>query len=133
MTGHGILGSILLFASATFPLLTLQSGLLAQPQPNCKSPQTQLDMNLCEGQRAQAADRTLNQVYQQVRAKYRGTPQADKLVDAQLAWIAFRDQECQFSAARFEGGSIAPMVKSGCVAQLTIARTKDLRTYLKNN
>ena len=118
---------------ATTALQTSLPGLLAQPepQPNCKNPQTQLDMNLCEGQRAQAADRQLNQVYQQVRAKYRGTSQADKLVDAQLAWIAFRDRECQFAAARFEGGSMAPMVKSGCLARLTVTRTQELRNYLK--
>ncbi|MCY7272390.1 MAG: lysozyme inhibitor LprI family protein [Phormidesmis sp. CAN_BIN44] len=33
----------------------------------------------------------MNQVYQQVRAKYRGTKQETLLSDAEEAWLKFRD------------------------------------------
>lgn len=103
----------------------------AQPQPNCKAPQTQLEMNLCADQQAKAADQVLNQVYRKVRGKYKGTAQDNQLVNAQLAWIKFRDAECQFASDRFKGGSIAPMAYAKCLGRLTKQRTEALQSYLE--
>ena len=119
----------ILFTSFSLGLLACPS--LAQTKPNCKNPITQLDMNICAGRAAKASDRELNQMYRQVRAKYKGTAQDDRLVTAQLAWIKFRDAECAVSAGRFEGGTMAPMVYAGCVDRLTQQRTKDLARYLE--
>ncbi|MEE3719246.1 lysozyme inhibitor LprI family protein [Tumidithrix elongata RA019] len=41
------------------------------PQPNCQSAQTQLDLNICAGLAAKAADRNLNETYQRLKNKYR--------------------------------------------------------------
>ena len=109
---------------------TLSSTAFAQPQVNCKSPYTQFEMNVCAAQQAGDADRVLNQVYPQVIAKYKGTAQEDRLIDAQISWIKFRDLECTFAKKRFEGGSIAPMVYSNCLKRLTIQRTQGLKVYL---
>ena len=57
-------------------------------------------------------------------------PLADKLVNAQRAWIAYRDAECNFSSANAEGGSVYPMVVSTCLDDLTKARTDTLKGYL---
>ena len=92
---------------------------------------TQLEMNVCAEQAAKASDRELNQVYRQVRAKYKGTSQETRLVTAQLAWIKFRDAECTVSAGRFEGGTMAPMAYARCVDRLTQQRTQDLAEYLE--
>ena len=92
---------------------------------------TQLDMNICAGQVAKASDRELNRVYRQVRAKYKGTAQDDRLVTAQLAWMKFRDADCAVAAGRYEGGSMASMAYAGCVDRLTQQRTKDLAGYLE--
>ena len=119
----------LLFASLSVGFLAYPS--LAQTKPNCKNPMTQLEMNVCAGQAAKASDRELNRVYRQVRAKYKGTAQDNRLVTAQLAWIRFRDAECAVAAGRFEGGTIAPMIYAGCVDRLTQQRTQDLKGYLE--
>ena len=119
----------ILFASFSLAFLACPS--LAQTKPNCKNPMTQLEMNVCAGQAAKASDRELNRVYRQVRTKYKGTPQDDRLVTAQLAWMKFRDAECAVVAGRYEGGSMAPMAYAGCVDRLTQQRTKDLAGYLE--
>ena len=120
----------LLFAGLSLGLLNLPA--LAETKPDCKNPMTQVDMTICAGRAAKASDRELNQVYRQVRAKYKGTSQDNRLVTAQLAWIKFRDAECAVSAGRFEGGTMAPMAYAGCVDRLTQQRTQDLKGYLED-
>ncbi|CCI31556.1 hypothetical protein MTo_01501 [Microcystis aeruginosa NIES-1211] len=103
---------------------------LAQ-RPNCNNPQTQSEMNICAGIAYQNADRKLNQVYRQLLPKL-SAARKQKLITAQQAWIKFRDSSCEFERSEFEGGSIAPMIYSNCLADVTEQRTKDLRRYLEN-
>jgi uncharacterized protein YecT (DUF1311 family) len=98
---------------------------------DCKKASTQLEMNHCAYKSFKAADAELNQVYRQLRNKYKGTPQESQLVDAQLAWLKFRDTDCKFSADRFKGGSIAPLIYSSCKEGLTTERTRSLKNYLE--
>lgn len=100
---------------------------LAQ-QPNCKNPQNQAEMNACAGLSYQNADKKLNQVYQQVRSKLQGANR-EKLTEAQLAWIKFRDGNCAFARTEVEGGSMEPMIFSGCLADITKKRTASLESY----
>ena len=104
---------------------------LAQ-NPNCNNPQTQSEMNICAGIAYQNADRKLNQVYRQLLPKL-SAARKQKLIAAQQAWIKFRDSSCEFERSAFEGGSIAPMIYSNCLADVTEQRTKDLRRYLKDS
>ena len=100
-------------------------------RPDCRDPQTQLDMNLCAALAAQAADRALNEVYQRVRATYNHTALEGLLVEAQLTWIQFRDENCKFAQQRFAGGSIAPMIEQSCIERLTRQRTEELESFLE--
>lgn len=50
-----------------------------------------------------------------------------KLLDAQRAWLKFRDAEARFRASKAEGGSVYPTVHAGYLADLTRARTKQLQ------
>lgn len=98
---------------------------------DCSKAITQKDLNECAARDAKVADRRLNQVYQRLIAKQSGSQKA-KLVEAQLAWIKFRDKACDFAYGRSGGGSIAPLHYSGCLRSLTIQRTKDLESYLED-
>ncbi|XWK90011.1 MAG: lysozyme inhibitor LprI family protein [Phormidium sp.] len=102
---------------------------LAQ-QPNCKDPQTQVEINTCAGIEYQNADKRLNQVYQQLMPKLSAT-RKQKLILAQRAWINFRDANCEFERSQFEGGTMAPAAQAGCMAQLTKARTAQLDQYIE--
>ncbi len=105
------------------------SDAVAQPL-NCQKAQTQLELNQCASLSAGEADRQLNQVYQRLR-KNRGTQLDLQLVNAEEAWIKYRDASCAFSRSRFAGGSIAPMVYSNCMARLTKQQIQELEGYLQ--
>ena len=129
------------WATFTTIFLVLAGGLLQESkasnnfqevaqQPNCESPQTTLDMNMCSSQEFKAADTKLNQLYQQLRAKL-NSKQQQKLTVAQRTWIKFRDETCNYEAGQFEGGSLAPSTYGYCRARVTQERVKDLEDYLK--
>jgi uncharacterized protein YecT (DUF1311 family) len=50
------------------------------------------------------------------------------LVTAQRAWIAYRDAECEARGFQARGGTMEPMLVAGCIADVTDARTKELKT-----
>jgi uncharacterized protein YecT (DUF1311 family) len=105
-----------------------------QPVPeasNCKSPQTQAEINSCASLFAKGADKRLNQVYQKLSSKLKGSQQEQLLIDSEQAWIKFRDTNCVFEQSRYEGGSIAPSIYSSCLEQVTKQRTKELEGYLE--
>ena len=126
--------------------LALQGTTAAQPdEPNCRDPQTQLEMNLCAGIEFERADAELNRVY---RESIAGERQADRELDrrydqrpsnetilreAQRAWVAFRDAQCTYEAnGEARGGSMEPMVHGQCLARMTRERTAQLRGTPEN-
>jgi uncharacterized protein YecT (DUF1311 family) len=105
-----------------------QPSAVAQPRLNCNNPQTQGEMNACAGQRWQTSDRQLNQLYQALIPQLSNS-RRQQLVTAQRAWITFRDSECTFYSSLAEGGSMQPMLRSGCLADLTDIRNFELAQY----
>ena len=122
--------SILLTATFLLPSKASNTSLKLAQQPNCKSPQTTLDMNLCSSQEFQAADKKLNQVYQQLQPKL-NSKQKQRLIVAQRSWLKFRDETCDYESGHFEGGSVAPSIYGYCRARVTKERVKDLEGYLQ--
>jgi len=102
---------------------------------NCKNPVTQADMTACEQARQETADKALNAQYKITRAALAALDKdlgadggAEKaLVKAQRAWVDFRDAECEAAGFQARGGTMEPMLVAGCIAELTDARTKQLK------
>ena len=115
----GVAAAALLFA-ATPALADEADGI------DCAHAMAQQDMNICADRDYQRADAVLNSAY---RKAMEGLDEhnRDLLRTAQRAWIAFRDAECTYESAPNEGGSIHPLIYSGCLTALTMARTKQLR------
>ena len=99
---------------------------------DCKSGGgTQADMNQCADARFKASDAQLNGTYKKVMACLGPTGDgATSLVDAQRAWLRYRDAECKFQGSASDGGSVQPMVIGSCLASITDRRTKELKDYL---
>lgn len=89
---------------------------------------TQTQMNNCAVWQYRQADEKLNQVYQQLRPRLSGSRQ-ELLIDAQLAWIAFKDKKCEFEGNSIGGGSMAPVIIYGCLQNITEERSADLESY----
>ena len=108
-------------------LSTMAAGAIAQ-ELNCNNPQTQLEMNYCSGLDYKKADQRLNQVYRRLRPEV-PTARRQYLVNTQLAWIKFRDTDCELARSQFEGGSIAPLIQNTCLTDATDKRSGELETY----
>ncbi|HEY9300882.1 MAG TPA: lysozyme inhibitor LprI family protein [Phormidium sp.] len=122
----------LFLAIRTFGIVAPQpSAVQVAQQPNCKAPQTQAEINACVGIEYKNADKRLNQVYQQLIPKLSAT-RRQKLILAQMAWISFRDANCEFERSQFEGGTMAPATQTGCMTQLTNTRTAQLKQYIES-
>ena len=121
-----------LLTTFALAVLTLCTAAFAQDQKKdpCAEAQTQTDMNICWGKEYKAADAQLNAVYREFTSKLSPEERA-QLKTAQLAWLKFRDANCEFVADEYKGGSIRPMIAAICLADVTRARTSELKAQMK--
>jgi len=78
----------------------------------------------------QKADKELNVVYNQLKKKL-GAQDQINLVNSQKDWIKFRDSNCKFkSYPEGYGGVIANKMYADCRMQITINRTKELKSLM---
>lgn len=91
----------------------------------------QASMTICAQKAYQAADAELNRQFHEIRQRLADDAQTRGLLSiTERAWVAFRDAECAFAASATEGGSAYPMVQDLCLADLTLRRSEQLKTYL---
>ena len=133
--------SIFLSAFIAFSATTFLSSAsaTAASKLNCKSDQLdQSQMNECSNQDFLAADKALNDIYKKARDVIKGwddeTGAALKaFVDGQKGWIAYRDGYCTAYAYQSHGGSMEPMLVSGCMTTVTQARTQELKSMIDDS
>jgi uncharacterized protein YecT (DUF1311 family) len=92
---------------------------------DCEAAQTQAKMTQCAGHDFQKVDKVLNNTYSEYQNRLNES-QKRQLQTAQLAWIKFRDQSCDFESSGVKGGSAYPMVRYHCLAEKTKIRIKEL-------
>lgn len=124
----------------------LATSALADDKPDCIDPQTQMEMTYCAGVDYEEADADLNALWPDIvaaakqndeyvadMARERGVPTTlEALRNAQRAWIAFRDAQCEYEAYEVFGGTMQPMVGSLCLARLTRERIEVLSHALES-
>jgi uncharacterized protein YecT (DUF1311 family) len=115
--------------------------ILAVAVPDCQQAITQTAMTACAGQAYRRADAALNTQWARTLAfmkkrdvgEPRTTPgigYAAALLASQRAWIRYRDAECLIEGYAMRGGTAEPMARYTCLAAVTDARTKQLRSLL---
>ena len=87
-------------------------------------------MTACAAQNYQREDAKLNQLYRAVLAKVDDAGHQKRIRALQRAWLQYRDLQCGYAASLYEGGSIQPMVRSDCYAELTKQRNEILQNML---
>jgi uncharacterized protein YecT (DUF1311 family) len=110
------------------PTLAAPRDMISQ-QIDCSKAVSTPELKYCAEQSYKAADKRLNQVYQKVISTLSSEPK-QKLIDAQLAWIEFRDNNCSFETYGSRDGTAYQIFWSGCLERLTKQRTTDLEEYL---
>ena len=122
-------------------MLVTPSLAMAEDDPpiDCENAMAQQDMNQCARQDFEAADAKLNEIWKRARvaAKAIDAEQSDDLkgadkalLAAQRGWIAYRDGQCELVGFEARGGSMEPMFVSGCLADLTRKRSKELEDFI---
>ena len=102
-------------------------------QDPCENAQTTVEMRDCAGKEYMEADAELNSVYRQLASKLETEGHRAALKAAQLAWIKYRDANCEFESYLNRGGTIYPVVYESCRARMTVDRTRELREMLKQD
>lgn len=97
---------------------------------DCSNANTQTEMNQCAAVQYQAADKKLNETWQQALKRASGQQQ-ELLKKAQQAWISLRDADCAFLASGAEGGSMQPMLISQCMTDKSVEREAFLASLLQ--
>lgn len=97
---------------------------------DCSNANTQTEMNQCAAAQYQAADKKLNETWQQALKRASGQQQ-ELLKKAQQAWISLRDADCAFLASGAEGGSMQPMLISQCITDKSVEREAFLASLLQ--
>ena len=100
---------------------------------SCCFAQTQMQMNQQANSDYLKADGEMAKVYKKVQKALTTQKEQKLLLDAQRAWIKFKEAHCKSAAQAYVGGSIQPLIYSSCLQQLTEERTKHLMEYLKTN
>lgn len=91
--------------------------------------QDQQTMNRQAEEEFAQADKKLNEVYRQLVRKLTKA-EKEKLIDAQLLWIKYRDANAAARAEGNSGGSIYPMIYAGARSRATRERTQELQEWL---
>jgi uncharacterized protein YecT (DUF1311 family) len=105
---------------------------LASAADKCVDAVDQVTMNACADGAFKQSDKKLNELYRQIETRLKDDANTKRLlVQAQQAWIRFRDAECSFQTSASAGGTVAPMLVSMCLDGLTQSRVKDFESYLK--
>lgn len=119
---------------AVLPLLLL----VGEPALDCENAMTQADMNQCAFEDYQVADAELNVQWKKSAAAMRLRDENfereydtrsgyfETMLEAQRAWLAYRDAHCRSEGYFARGGSIEPLLVSSCLAHLTRLRTTQL-------
>jgi uncharacterized protein YecT (DUF1311 family) len=104
------------------------SSIAGERNINCQNPQSNIEYKECARRDYVAADKQLNNVYQKISARLKGD-EKKRLVNAQLAWIKFRDSNCDFEVYRNLGGTGYGGFLSNCLERMTKARIQELETW----
>jgi len=119
--------------------------LAAAPGLNCadRDRADQSTLNMCAYRDFQRADAALNAEWSRVvadvkqrdrdldRSYDRQPGWFDTLLAGQRAWLTWRDRQCELESFQARGGSMQPMLASGCKAALTEARTTQLKSLIE--
>lgn len=118
----------------TFMFACAAAATLCEAQaPNtqdCSTATSTAAMRACENARFTKADQDLKTVYDQLNNEL-DSPARMKLASSQTAWRRFRDTNAAFQAAAASGGTLAPLLKITMLADMTEARSTELRKLLK--
>jgi uncharacterized protein YecT (DUF1311 family) len=96
-----------------------------------KGGETTVDMKECANKELEEVTKKINETYNAYR-KLLDPKQQKDLKAVQLAWIKYKDLRCAFEYSFYEGGTMAGLVGTSCLTNITNQRLKELEADLKD-
>lgn len=126
------------FFSLIFLFMAFGVPAFADDKPDCQDG-SQMELNACAYQDFEKADAELNVLWPKIKKfaadgdenlddNLKGYAKA--LLASQRGWLSYRDAQCELYGFQSRGGSMEPMLVSGCKAQMTTARVKELQSII---
>jgi uncharacterized protein YecT (DUF1311 family) len=112
--------------------LLLISGAGSAYALDCKNAANTLEMNQCADIEQKQVEQKLNAVYQKTLKEFGGADDAGTkaaLINAQRAWVKFREADCKAEYKKWEGGTIRSVMFSGCMQDRAQKRIKELEEF----
>ena len=104
-----------------------QEGKKKDPCEKANESGVTVDLVECSLKKLAEADAELNKVYRQLTSRLGDKKWEMKLRAAQRAWIKYRDANCDYESEFSGGGSAATFEYNFCLADMTVARAKELQ------
>lgn len=134
--------SFLFTAMFAFALITISPASVRaeNTEHDCVAPESPSALNHCALRNFKNADTALNRLMPQAEAQNhffsKDLPADEKkdagaLLEAQRAWVVFRDSHCKALSLSHAGGSFQPLVFNGCRARLTFDRIRQLQELIR--
>jgi len=115
-------------------MLILATGLLPPAVwaqiPACTAAQTQSEMNACAAREYQKHDAEMQEIYSRLLSRLTDPRQKSLLREAEDAWIAYRDKQCEFQSSGTAGGTIHPLIEATCLDEKTAVHVAELARQL---
>ncbi|HYW38150.1 MAG TPA: lysozyme inhibitor LprI family protein [Terriglobales bacterium] len=116
---------LVVFVCTTVGLLPQTPAQSGQGAGECDHAVTTAAMRDCEASRYATAQRELDSAYRNL-VKHLDDEQKRKLRITQRAWLRFREADADFQASLVRSGTLAPLVRTGSLTEMTKARTEEL-------
>lgn len=124
---------LLLILIATFSAAFFSSE--SFPDEECPGPDTSTLFFACASmKRANTIDAELNKIYNQLVGQYRKNglnDSAQKLIEAERAWVKFKEAHCNFENVSVGSGSINSISWAECQEKITTDRLAYLKKYIE--
>lgn len=88
-----------------------------------------ITLRKCANDELQRQDMRLNRLYKKLLNTAEPSGR-EKLKAAQLAWIQFRDRQCEYEAASEQQGTMWPLLITGCHIDFTIRRADEIESWI---
>ncbi|MBI1212802.1 MAG: DUF1311 domain-containing protein [Alphaproteobacteria bacterium] len=112
----------------------------SEPIPDCNDPQSNFEMKMCAKRELTQAEAELKTAFQRALTAantqyemerhelgFENMPNMpEELRKTQNAWETYRDLNCGYQRLVYYGGSMASLAVTGCLRDMTRARTKEL-------
>ncbi len=92
--------------------------------------QTQAEMNEQANKEYKKADEIMTAAYKLAMTNQDAAGKK-LLLEAQRAWIKYKEAHCNSASSQHEGGSMYPLIYYSCLTQLTKERTAKLKVYVE--